>query len=357
MPFALPLALLVSLSLHLLLLVGPGIDWSVDAKTKPMPSMLRAELRSAPLARMPVQDAKPVSIGRTAVAKPAPKQRPRSRSVKRSTPVLVLSVPASDASLPPVADSPLVDATPSADVDRVADSSAVPLAIPVSQPENAPSISETVAAAPRLPANGAIDYRVDRGDSEFMIGIARHQWEIDGDHYRLTSMVQSTGIVWLFKDFRVEMESRGVITVNGLRPDFFVLRRNDKPAWEKAFFDWQRMKVRVGNGADQDLDDGAQDFLSFNYQLGFLPGAGAGKLLPIATGRKYSHFPLESLGDEEIVIPAGRMRTLHLRAPGENTTELWLAYDYQLLPVKIRHVDSKGGSLVQVATHIQMSSP
>ena len=46
------------------------------------------------------------------------------------------------------------------------------------------------------------------------------------------------------------------------------------------------------------------------------------------------------------------MRTLHLRAPGVNTTELWLAYDYLLLPVKIRHVDNKGGILVQVATEI-----
>ena len=60
-------------------------------------------------------------------------------------------------------------------------------------------------------------------------------------------------------------------------------------------------------------------------------------------------------GDEEIVVPAGTLRTLHLRAPGVNTTELWLAYDYLLLPVKIRHVDNKGNSLVQVATEIQLS--
>ena len=43
------------------------------------------------------------------------------------------------------------------------------------------------------------------------------------------------------------------------------------------------------------------------------------------------------------------------RAPGANTTELWLAYDYLMLPVKIRHLDPQGESLVQVATEILMS--
>lgn len=38
-----------------------------------------------------------------------------------------------------------------------------------------------------------------------------------------------------------------------------------------------------------------------------------------------------------------------------NTTELWLAYDYLMLPVKIRHVDRKGDSLVQVAIKIEVS--
>jgi len=45
---------------------------------------------------------------------------------------------------------------------------------------------------------------------------------------------------------------------------------------------------------------------------------------------------------------------LHLRTPGENSTELWLAYDYLLLPVKIRYVDGQGDSFVQVATKIQV---
>jgi len=348
MRYKLQFALLLSLLIHLALLLGPEI--ALTQRPERRLPLLVAQLKAPVLAPKPL----PVpAVAAKSVEKKLPaKRRSASKPIaKPATSTPVLSVPAAVPSPLTVADPvPAVESTPEPE-----SLSAPGLPSTPSSESAAPSAS--AAQSFQLPANGAIDYRVDRGDSNFAIGVARHQWEINGDHYRLTSMVQSTGIVWLFKDFRVEMESRGVITANGLQPDFFVLRRNDKETREKAFFDWQRMKVRVGDHADQDLDAGAQDFLSFNYQLGFLPGAGAGSSLPIATGRKYSRYVLESLGDEEIDIPAGHLRTLHLRAPGENTTELWLAYDYRLLPVKIRHVDSKGDSLVQVATQIEMSPP
>ena len=57
-----------------------------------------------------------------------------------------------------------------------------------------------------------IRYRVDRGDSNFEIGSAQHEWSIVDGHYRLTSVVETTGLVWLFKAIRIEMESRGLMT-------------------------------------------------------------------------------------------------------------------------------------------------
>jgi hypothetical protein len=153
------------------------------------------------------------------------------------------------------------------------------------------------------------------------------------------------------------MESRGRITADGVKPELFTIRRNGMDAGEKAFFDWESMQIYVGENAPQAMDPGAQDLLSFNYQLGFMPDPELSNTLPITTGKKYGVYRLEKVGDEEIEIPAGVMRTLHLRAPGTNTTELWLAYDYLLLPVKIRHTDAKGDSLVQVALKIQLSPP
>jgi len=50
------------------------------------------------------------------------------------------------------------------------------------------------------------------------------------------------------------------------------------------------------------------------------------------------------------------MRTQHLQVPGESI-DLWLAYDYLLLPVKIRFVDRNDRVFVQVATQIETSPP
>jgi len=200
-----------------------------------------------------------------------------------------------------------------------------------------------------------IRYRVDRGDSNFEIGFAEHDWQIEDGRYRLHSVVETTGIVWLFKSLRLEMDSRGTLTAAGLRPESFAVVRDGHPTRENAAFDWGRMTVRIGGRAEQAVAPGAQDLLSFNYQLGFLPDLHSGSTLPIVTGKKYGIYRLQVLGDEQIDLPAGSLRTLHLRAPGENTTELWLAYDYLLLPVKIRYLDAKGDSFVQVATQIQLS--
>jgi hypothetical protein len=200
-----------------------------------------------------------------------------------------------------------------------------------------------------------IRFRVDRGDRGFEIGRATHDWEIVDGAYRITSVTETTGLVALFKGVRIELESRGRLTADGLQPEHFQIRRDGHATNERAEFDWARMQVSIAGGAPLVLNVGAQDLLSFHYQFGFLPHPAANNRMPIATGKKYETYQLESLGDEEIEIPAGTFRTLHLRAPGDNTTELWLAYDYLLLPVKIRHIDRNGDGFVQVATEIQLS--
>ena len=324
MPIVLLLALAASLGVHGLVLFGSGLD----PVTEPEPLPLVAEIRPMPKPAPP-----------PLVQKPLPQKK---RPLKpKADPLAVPVVAHKPADLPLKTDAPQFYGE-----DHVS-SGAVSA--------NALSDAEQAVGEPRLPGRGQIDYRVDRGDSGFAIGVARHEWEIREEIYTLTSVLETTGLVGLFKSVRIQMESHGRMTSQGLRPDYFSIRRNDLGAKEDAAFDWGRMEIRVAGRGAQPLAEGAQDLLSFNYQLGFLPDLGTGSALPIATGKKYGVYRLEVLGDEEIELPAGVLRTLHLRAPGVNTTELWLAYDYLLLPVKIRHVDSKGDSLVQVATHIRLS--
>ena len=339
MPFALILAVVASLGIHATLLFGPDFDLATEPETVP----LLAELR--PLQRPPADAETAPAAARPPTVKPKTAQRRRtSGAPKSASETPVLSVPGTSAALA---------SEPELSPEAIALSPTAPLV--ATAPTLTAAAQPAPPAEPRLPRRMRIRYRVDRGDSNFEIGFAEHDWQIEDGRYRLHSVVETTGIVWLFKSLRVEMDSRGTLTAAGLRPESFAVVRDGHPTRENAAFDWERMTVRVGGRAEQAVAPGAQDLLSFNYQLGFLPDLHSGSTLPIVTGKKYGIYRLQVLGDEQIELPAGSLRTLHLRAPGENTTELWLAYDYLLLPVKIRYLDAKGDSFVQVATQIQLS--
>jgi hypothetical protein len=208
-------------------------------------------------------------------------------------------------------------------------------------------------APQRLPRRGRIDYRVDYGDRGFEAGKATSEWTIADGRYHLKMDVETVGLAWLFKPYRIVMESRGRILPEGLVPERFSVLRNGEDAGEKADFDWRSMTVTVGKrGRMHSIESGTQDLLSFNFHLGFMRHPVIGSRLPLVTGKKYGVHFLEKVGDETIETPLGALRALHLRAPGASRTELWLAYDYLLLPVRIRFVDSRDESFVQTVSGI-----
>ena len=61
----------------------------------------------------------------------------------------------------------------------------------------------------------------------------------------LRSVVETTGLAWLVHSVRIEMESRGRIDGQGLRPDAFFIRRDGRDAREGASVDWDTMQVSV----------------------------------------------------------------------------------------------------------------
>lgn len=319
MPFVLIMAFAASIGVHALALFGTDIDLS----TMPEPPAIVAELQPLPKPKPPVEHPAKHEPKKAAKHKPS---HPLAAPIASAAPVLAL----------PDSSEPVATASSATEAE-------------------APPAAEAVPTESRLPAHGMIRYRVDHGEGGFEVGRSTHDWEIVDGVYRITAVTETSGLLALFKPLRIELESRGRLTAEGLQPERFMIRRGGSETNEKAQFDWVKMQVQIGNRAAQPLGRGAQDLLSFHYQLGFLPHPEASNELPIATGKKYENYHLESLGDEQIEVPAGSFRTLHLRAPGDNTTELWLAYDYLLLPVKIRHLDRDGDSFVQVATEIRLS--
>ena len=316
MPLAFVIALAASLGIHAAALFGTDVEIFGGADE---PLVLRAELQPPPAAPPATEPPPPV--------KPRPK---------------------------PARPAALTSAQPSAIDEPVAPA-------PEAKPsEIAPNLPSTVAnkapapAKPLLPAKGRMRFVIYYGTQGFEIGRAEHRWEFTEDgRYRLTGMTETSGLVALFKPLVFENESSGRLVAGGLQPETYRSRKNGKDANENADFDWSTAAVHLSrSGATQPVSRGTQDILSLNYQLAYLRRPEGGATVGVVTGKKYDRFALDSLGEEEIDIPAGHFRTLHLRAMGDTVTEIWIALDRHRLPVKIRYTDKKGDIFEQVATEI-----
>ena len=349
MPVALRWAFAFSLLIHagVLFWLEPGLD----AESPPL--ILTAELRPMPKvdatpARAAVHQAEPEAV--------APTPRPK-RVAKRTPPHQPAAAvrPASPEAVAPAMTTPLADAAGTAAPDNPPREASRDVASEVPTEPMVP-MPTTEAAIRDFPAQGRIVYRVDRGDAGFQIGISRQEWQIADGAYRLHSVSETVGLAWLVRSVKQEAESRGKMTAHGFVPESYAVLRNGRETSEKAIFDWENRGVEVGKRGRVSLEPGAQDFLTFAYQLGFADPSASGTSMPIATGKKYGVYRLENLGDEEIAIPLGKLRTAHFRVAGIDA-ELWLAYEYSLLPVKIRFIDNKGDTYVQVATTIELGQP
>lgn len=213
-----------------------------------------------------------------------------------------------------------------------------------------PEPTPAPAREPLLPASGYLKFVVIKESLGMQIGMAEHRWKFSADgSYRLQSRIETSGLAALFKPLRQEHESRGQMGPAGLQPIHFSVLRNGQPRGEDADFDWPAGEVLLErDGSRHPLHPGSQDVLSLNYQLAYLSRLEEGIRIGVVTGKKYEHYALDAMGEEDIDTPAGRFRTLHLRAAGETLTEIWLALDHQRLPVKIRFTDKKGDSYSQV---------
>jgi hypothetical protein len=205
-----------------------------------------------------------------------------------------------------------------------------------------------------LPTEGVIRYVITKISLGIQIGRAEHRWAFPGDgSYHLLGISETSGLVSVFKPLRIENESHGRLVPGGLQPERFVTRRNGVGTDENAEFDWSTGQVRLARDASMhEVAAGTQDILSLNYQLAFLGRLAEGASVGVVTGRKYERYALDALGEEDIDTPAGRFRTLHLRAISGTVTEIWIALDHQRLPVKIRFTDKKGDVYEQVVTEI-----
>ncbi|MDR1351314.1 MAG: DUF3108 domain-containing protein [Zoogloeaceae bacterium] len=317
------IALAFSCLLHLALILPPQWDWRTPAPL-PRPMRLNAALTSTPPA--------PVAP----IAPPAP-------------PV------ASDqatAALPPVEALPAPEAEAETLLPEDAASALPP--VPEAQDESPPAEDGIDFFPPR----GEVRYIVYRGTQGFEIGRAELSWEIADGRYRLASLLQSTGLASLFYPVSIVSESVGSIGARGLTPERYQQTRNrDTP--ENVEFDHAAQRVRINRNPPIEMNANSHDFLSLQYQFAYnaLPASIAvgvrGTLeFWLATHKKYERIQFVIVGEEILELPAGRFNTLHVQTTDKTSTDLWLALDYLMLPVRLHFTDKNGDHYEQAAREI-----
>ncbi len=328
------LALLVSLSLHLLALFEPWIQLpTITPHVKPLEVTFL------------IQPAGVVKMASPTYPNPPLHKRARRRLTiprhHRESPKPILTTPVSKSAL-----------------------TSSPAPMPVRKTSSPVSTVRPMLAAAKIwPQRIELDYLLYKGAQGLIVGRVVHTLEIKHDHYSITGVAEATGLFSLFRSGKLVQISQGTITAAGLRPDsFWVERGQSANTTDSAQFNWETHTLTIqspdGNRV-LPLSAGTQDLLSFQYQFAVKPPpVGTSVALAITNGRKLNHVIYTAVGRTTLTLPDGsKMPTLHLvkqDKPHGDRTDLWLAVDKGYLPVKVKLTRKDGDSAQWVLQHVKI---
>jgi len=244
---------------------------------------------------------------------------------------------------------------------RLCGVAALLLACLIGMPLHAQTVTVATRSDMPWPHSGHIVFRVFHGDGGLQLGRTTHTWSQDGSHYRMSSLVETTGLAAVFKSFQLKQTSEGTMTPAGLKPMRFVADQKGK-ALQSARFDWAAGRVFIDRGdskREADIHAGDQDVLSLWHQLGRLPLEGIDRTLTVVNNKAASVSHIRDLGVGRITLPMGEINARHLSVKSDDggvQLDLWLAIGHHLLPVRIRMVDRKGEVLDQQAERIDLGA-
>lgn len=182
-----------------------------------------------------------------------------------------------------------------------------------------------------------------------------------GEGYEISSLIQAQGLVALVIPDLLQT-SKGYLSEQGLKPMDYLYQFGDKK--DKTYtakFDWETSKLNmhsIKGDKQAPLIEGAQDLLSFMYQFMFVPPL-QNMQLAITNGKKLDIYDYSFEGEEVIQTKMGDIKTVHLLRTSEDDEkdELWLALDYQYVPVKIRKTEKENKVYELLATSIKTEKP
>ena len=349
------LALLLSLMLHALLFGLTNFDLDMfEGQADKVYVRFAAVEPAAPPA--PVAEIKPEPL-------PPEPQLPRP---PESPPVVPAEIPpavdmtaAESAIEPELQEAPVEDALPQEAVVESGTEAAI-------EPDAGEVSAEIEPLALPSPVEGDVtpyqfvesEYDILRGADGYKIGQSKVRYEARGDGtYLLESRSEAKGFASWFISGSLLQRSEGLVTEYGLQPHSFIYQYGSGSKTRQAVLDWERRRITLetdkGSKSSR-LPAGTQDLMSFMYQFMYVPPLRE-MMLNITNGKRLKAYSYSFVGEVDLSTKMGVMRAIHIENindDGDEKTELWLALEYNFLPVKIRKTEEDGSVIEQVITHI-----
>ena len=218
------------------------------------------------------------------------------------------------------------------------------------------------AAALSAPQTMQVQAQYDLSLNGAAIAVMRETFEVRDGTYQAVSETQAIGLFALVQRRPGRVTSSGEVSPAGLRPKTFDGTRGTKDARRvHADFDWTARTLILSHDGRTDsvaLPPGAQDRLSVMYHFLFLTLDKLKNLaFPMTNGRKLDYYRYAIGPDTAVDTPLGQFAVVHLvkqHAIGETATEIWLAREHRLMPVKMRVTEDDGGRYEQVITKLDI---
>ena len=211
-----------------------------------------------------------------------------------------------------------------------------------------------------FPASINIDYKMT---SSVANGIANLVWKRTGSDYEIDTSIQATGFftsmfVGVFRQI-----SRGEVTNDGVRPNFFSLQRGEAGA-DTAEFNRVAKELKIikhGETHLSPLPERMQDMQSFLFQMAH----DAAQMKPdqntidvqVTNARKVYQYKFKRIGEEVVQTRLGAIPAIHLKseaADPEDVYEVWLSPKHFYLPIKLKFFMGRF-PIEQVANSLKLS--
>lgn len=188
-------------------------------------------------------------------------------------------------------------------------------------------------------------------------GVAKIVYDATSEigRYKLHWSIEAAGLLAVFYPDLVQT-SEGLIDVEqGLRPANYHYQFGNKANKSyQAAFDWAKGELLLQSSKGDKtvaLTENVQDYLSFMYQFMFKPPLNAMQI-GLTNGKQLASYDYTFEGEETLKLDFGEVKTYHIKhakSDSDEKTELWLAIDYQFIPVKISKTEKDGQVINQIA--------